>query len=319
MKESAHALSMLGFALAAVGLAGCSSGGSGDSGVATGELSLAITDAPVDGVSAINVVFTGIRLKPQAGPAFDVALVDDMGEPVDERMINMLELTDGNYELLFENAVVPAGVYNWIELQVEAELDNFLTGSHVVTDNNEIRELRVPSGSQSGLRLVSPFTVTADRQTRLMIDWDMRMGLVKPTSLGGEYLLKPAFRTIDMTEHGFLAGTVADSLVFEAACANDLILDTGNAVYIYAPFDPTVDEPGDIGAAAEPTPIATATVKQQSNGQYGYKVILSPGDYMVAFTCQAGADTDEDEDIDLVLHPEPVTITDDETTVLDFS
>jgi hypothetical protein len=317
MNASAHALSTLGFALAAVGLVGCSS--SGDAGTATGELSLGITDAPVDGVSEINVVFTGIRVKPQGGPAFDIALVDEAGEPVAERMINMLELTDGNYELLFENAVVPAGVYNWIELQVEAEIDNFLTGSHVVTGNNEMRELRVPSGSQSGLRLVSPFTVTADRATRLMIDWDMRMGLVKPTSLEGDYLLRPAFRTIDMTEHGFLTGTVADTLVFDPACANDLILDTGNAVYIYAPFDPAVDEPEDIGGEAGPTPVATATVKQRSNGQYGYKVILSPGDYMVAFTCQAGADTDEDEDIGLVLHPEPVTIVDDETTAVDFS
>ena len=134
------------------------------------------------------------------------------------------------------------------------------------------------------------------------------MGLENPPGLSG-YILRPAFRIIDMTEFGTLSGTVAMSLVTDNNCINDLNADTGNAVYIYEQFDATAEDPDDIGGAG-PTPVATAAVTQDQDGNYTYKVILSPGDYTVAFTCQAGNDdATTDDDITFVT-PTDVSLTD---------
>jgi hypothetical protein len=290
---------------------GCSSGG-GDVGPGTGTLSLQLTDASVDEVAEIWVQFTGVRLKPQSGEVIEIPFTAPL-------RVDMLTLTDGNTESLLNGETVPAGTYNWIELQVEAEFDS-VYDSYVMTDIGGQEEIHVPSGSQTGLRLVSPFTITANQETSFLIDWDMRLGLVNAPGQTSGYLLRPAFRIIDLTEYGTLSGTVADSLVNDASCTNDPSADTGNAVYIYDEFDSSVQDPDDIGGAAGPTPVATATVKQADNGLYTYQVILSPGAYTVAFTCQAGDDlVDSDQDIAFALPVDPdVTIAHGDEIVLDF-
>src|SRR5690606_13784992 len=161
MKAFARNLSAIGIA---AGIAACS-GSDGDPSIAastTGQLSLSITDAPADHVESIVVHFTGVRLKPQSGPAFDVPFVDADGNPI-TRVIDMLELTNGTYEDLFLDAEVPAGVYNWVALEVLADPSN--PDDSYVMSGGAIYELRIPSSEQNGLRFVSPFTVTADRHT----------------------------------------------------------------------------------------------------------------------------------------------------------
>lgn len=300
----------LGLAVSA--LAACSSGGD-DSGITStdGSLTLDVTDASVDNVQEIWVEFTGVRLQPQDGDAIDITF----DTPIS---VDMLTLTGGNSESLLNGEPVPAGTYDWMALQVNAEFDSELD-SYVMTDAGGQEEIQVPSGSQQGLRLVSPFTITADQETSFLIDWDMRMGLVNPDGQPG-FLLRPAFRLIDMTEFGTLSGTIAMNHVTDDSCTNDLSADTGNAVYIYAEFDTSADDPDDIDGSAGPTPEATATVEQDADGDYVYETILSPGDYTVAFTCQAADDSvDTDEDIAFVLPSEPgITITDGETSTVDF-
>jgi len=295
--------------LAAIAITACSGGG--DGGSSNGTLTVQVTDASVDDVDQIWVEFTGIRLQPQGGPALDFPFPAPL-------QIDMLTLTDGNSETLLNGVTVPAGAYNWMELQVNAEFDSVLD-SYVRTLSGGTEEIRVPSGSQTGLRLVSGFTITADQHTSFLIDWDMRLGLADAPGQPG-FLLRPAMRIIDLTEYGTLDGTIAMSLVTDPACTNDLSADTGNAVYIYDTFDTTVDSPDDIDGATGPTPVATATVTQATNGDYVYGTILSPGDYVIAFTCQAGDDeVGTDEDIAFVLPADPdVTIADGDLVTVDF-
>lgn len=303
-------LKIYGVALAAGAITACSGGG-GDAVGSDGTLSLQLSDASVDDVTEIWVEFTGIRLQPRSGATIEI----EYDSPLS---VDMLTLTGGNTESLLNDEIVPAGAYNWMELQVSAEFDS-VYDSYVMTETGGQEEIRVPSGSQSGLRLVSPFTITADQETSFLIDWDMRRGLVQAPGQGSGYLLRPAFRVIDMTEFGTLSGTVAMSVVTDGSCTNDLSADTGNAVYVYEQFD-AGDTPDDIGGAAGPVPVATATVSQKASGDYTYEVILSPGEYTVAFTCQAGSDlVDTDEDITMVLPADPdVMIADGDTVVVDF-
>jgi len=176
-------------------------------------------------------------------------------------------------------------------------------------------ELRVPSGSQNGLKLVSGFTVTQNRSTHLVIDWDLRKALSDPVGQPGLHL-RPALRVTDMALFGTLSGIVAEALVTDASCSNDLAAQTGNAVYIYSGM---TDTPGDIGDA-ENDPFMTATVAQDGAGACTYEVsYLSVGDYTAVFTCQANDDDAESDDDDIIFSaPQSFVIENGVTTVVNF-
>lgn len=291
--------------LVAAGVAGCSGGGSS---TGNGNLSILMTDAPVDNATEIWVQFTGVTVKPQNGEQME--FIFDA-----PRDIDMLTLMNGTTEALLPTTGVPAGSYNWIRLAVNAQFDGSYD-SYVMLDTGEKYELQIPSGSQTGLKLVSGFTVMQGQSTNMVIDWDMRKALVNPMGrpgMGGMpgYFLRPAMRVTDMAQYGTLRGTVADTLVPVDTC-------TGPAVYLYQGSGVT---PGDIGDATT-EPLTTATVSQNDAGAYVYSVhYLAIGDYTAAFTCDADADVaDTDEDAATVEFTETasVTINDGAVTVQDF-
>jgi hypothetical protein len=296
--------------LSALLLAGCGSGS--DSAPApesgTGSLSLYITDAPVDDVAEVWVQFTGVQVKPRSGPAIEFTF----DEPVD---IDLLALQGGNHAPLLVDAELPGGEYDWIALSVNAEFDTVMD-SYVVPDSGGWVELRVPSGSQSGLRLVSGFTITVNGNTSFMIDWDLRRALTLPPGQPG-YFLRPALRITDLTEYGTIAGQVDDALLMAPDCNNDLAEDRGNAVYVFEGADVI---PADI-AGTDSDPLATAIVAldDQAAGAYAYSVpYLSPGTYTVAFTCQGLAENPEAPDGLVFVQPQNATVTDRQTTQVDF-
>lgn len=270
-------------AIALAATAGCSSSGGDDTDSSTtGFLSIGLTDAPATDVSKVWVEITHLRIKPNGeGPALEFAFDPPRG-------VDLLTLTPANAETLILDEPVPAGAYNWLELDVNADFDD-VYDSFVTTLAGGDLELRVPSGR---VRLVSGFTVTADQETQFMIDWDTRMGLVAPPGQPG-YMLRPALRIVDLTEFGTLSGAVAVETVVVPACAEDASdLDIGNVVYIYEGHDVVPDDIDD----SAPEPVATARVAYNTAGDYVYSTILSPGAYTVAFTCQAGNDDPETDD-----------------------
>ena len=304
MKTALSKIGRVSLVVASITLAAC--GGSGGPEVdKTGFVAIGITDAPVDIVSAVVVEFTGVTLKPSSGD--QIVITFDAPKSFD-----LLTLTDGVTAELLPETEVPVGTYNWIRLAVNAEFDSVFD-SWAMTPNGQV-ELRVPSGGNSGLKLVSGFTVTQDHSTNLVIDWDLRKALTDPLGQPG-FHLRPALRVTDLASYGTLTGTVAEALVTDESCTNDLALDTGNAVYLY---NGVVEVPGDIGDAAI-EPFITATVSQNEDGAYVYEVsFLSVGEYTAAFTCQASDDDPVvDDDIEFSA-PQTLMIDDGATTVVDF-
>ena len=137
-------------------------------------------------------------------------------------------------------------------------------------------------------------------------------------------MLRPAFRLIDLMEHGTLTGSVLGSLIDAAGCPLDTTPGTGNAIYAYDAADLVGTDgaplaPGDIGSMTDPAPVATGVVQLDSSGEYSFRIILSPGEYRVAYTCDGEADdVDSDDDIELVLSPETVVIEHGGTVRVDF-
>lgn len=163
---------------------------------------------------------------------------------------------------------------------------------------------------------MSGFTITANQNTSFVIDWDLRKGLTDPVGRDGLFL-RPALRIVDMTEHGSIAGSVADPLVNDMSCVNDLAEDKGNLVYVFEGPDAV---PADI-SGSEQDPLATGIVRQDPDAAsaYTYSVaFLSPGEYTVAFTCQ-GLDEDPEVLDGLAFSAaQNAVVSDGEETIVDF-
>jgi Domain of unknown function (DUF4382) len=276
----------LGALAAAASAAAACSGSSGDGG--SGTLTLSLMDAAVDHVTEVHVEITAIWLKPAGGPAVELPLTDT---PI---TVDLLELTVDNAAILVDGALVDAGTYEWLAMDVNAEFDNVFD-SYVLTDTGGMEEIRVPSGR---VRLVSGFEVAEAQAVQFLFDWDLRQALVDPPAFDPGFILKPAFRVIDVTEYGVLRGAIAVATVTDAAndCNADdpvqLDYDIGNVVYIYTGLGVT---PDDIDAN-DPEPLTTVdAVLNAESTHYEYRMLLAPGEYTIAFTCHGGNDTDADE------------------------
>lgn len=324
--------------LAALGLAACS-GSSDPAGGTTGTLTIGLMDTPVRDVDAVWVCITQINVKPQEGAALEFPIADadgDMG-PCDGEQFDLLSLRSvENAELLIDGEEVPAGAYNWIELELDAaspgqgQTDSDGPYDSFVEVGDLMFDLIMPSGS---VRLVSGFTVTAGQHTAFTVDWDVQQGLsgiVAPPGQDG-YMLRPAFRIVDQTVFGTLNGTITNEFITAEANAcnadddgmeGEMNFDAGNVIYLFAGDVAPDDSDGN-----DPNPHATVTVAPNDEmTAYVYETIVAPGDYTLAFTCQGDNDDPEVDDnggteTGVAFHPEdglPITITEGETTTVDF-
>jgi len=261
-------------------LTGCGSGGSSN-GPSTGLLSLHITDAPVDNASHVIVEFTGVEIQSSSGNRTNF----NFSPP---RQIDLLSLHGGGSEVILDNVILPSGNYNWIRLKVNAncdELDSYI-------EINTIKHpMWIPSGSQTGLKLVRGFHLPAEGIADFTIDFDLRKSVNNPEGQGncnGNYKLKPALRIVNNTEVGSIAGTVNPTLITAPTCA----------VYVFQNHNIAPDDVDEI----IPDPITTAIVRRNTIGEYVYRgSFLNAGNYTIAFTCQAENDDPEtDDNLDFV-------------------
>ncbi len=290
-------------------LAACSGGGGhgGSTAAQSSTLSVSLMDAPVDGVTAVYVKIAAMWIKPQGGPAVQLPLVNA------PRTVNIMELTDTNAAILVDEAVIEPGSYEWLAMDVVAERG--VRDSYVITNTGGEMdletELRVPSGR---LRLVSGFEVPENQALKLLFDWDMRKGLVYPPGQG-QYFLKPAFRMLDVTAYGRLEGTIAadtvgtnlDPMTNPCAADDNMDITLGNVVYVFAGLGAALD---DVDGVEDP--IATVEATPNVDGSYSYRTLIAPGNYTVAFTCQAVNDDPETDETGTDLELEfstPVDVT----------
>ena len=279
-------------------LAACGGGGSDSpDSPAFGRLTLRITDSPVTSAKRVVVEFTGLEIKPRsaAGPeVFDFA----------PRQIDLLALDGGGSEILLSDELLPAGEYEWIRLKVNAGRD--ASDSFIELDDGAIHPLFIPSGNQTGLKLIRGFVIGAGSTHNFTIDFDLRKSVIHPQGLGDPYLLKPVLRLVDNLEVGAIEGTVATPLVVDGCMP---------AVYLFTGADMV---PDDIGSATPP--LATTAVNlDDATGIYRFKVAFVPaGPYTLGFTCAADDDAAETDDTVTFAAPINATVTAGQTTMVEF-
>lgn len=314
--------------IAVSSLAACSSGGNtGSNGNSTGQLRLGLTDGPVENADSVVVAFTGVQLKaagssdPMDPVVFDENSCDTWDAATGTCSIDLLDLVGEARRVVFSQDL-PAGNYEWIRLMVDAdmnELDSYIR----IDAEGMMCPLWIPSGAQSGLKVIKDITVTANGTSDYTLDFDVRKSVTAPPGLNPNdsmemctqnYILKPVIRIVDTTEVGTIAGTVSTDILSVNECATDGM--TGEyvnvAAYIFENFDGNAvaddidgvdeDTDGEEGDLVARDPVTTATVSYDvDSDSYRYEAgfLLAPEDYLVALTCETDADMPDENELDL--------------------
>ena len=270
---------LVAFAAALVAACGGGGGSSDTTRQKTGALKLSMTDAPVDSAQEVWVQFRAVEFKPAGADPVTVALKDATGAAAPQR-INLLPLQDGRTSVLLDGVPLPAGNYEWLRLIVDNEPN--VRDSYIVVNGNEC-ELRIPSGNESGLKLIRGFTLPADGSVALTADFDLRKSIRQPPGQQGmgvnctqAYLMKPVLRLVQDSEVGAITGKVDPTLFADATCTR----------MVYA-FSDGTNAPGstvpDDFDGTDPDPVQMVKA-DASTGDYRIS-FLPAGNYTVAFTC----------------------------------
>ncbi len=286
-------------AIALLGLPGCGGGGGGSGTM----MSLSVADAPVDGAEKVVVEFSGVELIPDAGAPVTITFAAP-------RTIDLLNESGTASALLFSQPI-PAGTYGQIRLLVTADGDP--SNSYIVLSDGSMHGLMVPSGAQTGLKLVSGFTVPSSGVVDYTIDFDLRQAIVCAPGQAPACFLKPVERLVDNTTVGNIQGQVANTLI-PAGCTP--------GVYLYAGTVTAPEDMNSAAAAGDPNqPIASKVPVATSTPPYYYQfTFLTPGNYTLAFTCQAAQDNPDQADPAVTFSPVKtgIVVTADQTTAVDL-
>ncbi len=190
-----------GLAVLFICLIGCSD--SQSPGTATGTLRVHLVDAPpfIGTVESLEVVFAEVRVHRS-----DRAENEDGGWitvlpgtlPIAERTFDLLRLVDGVFVTLGE-VELTAGTYTQVRIMLV---------SATLTIDGSPQNLFIPSGFQSGIKLVGTFTINPDAITDLTVDFDVARSLHEAPPGSGNFILRPTIRLVQTVLSGSVSGTV---------------------------------------------------------------------------------------------------------------
>ena len=283
-------------AATALGVAACGGGSSGmtaptSQAQASPMMKLSVADAPpADDATHVVVVFTGVELTGNSGNPVTITFP----EP---KSIDLMTQSGTASAVLFDQPIAP-GSYGQIRLMVVA--DGSANNSYIDFADGSKMGLRVPSGSETGFKLVSGFTVPSSGVVDYTIDFDLRKAITCPPGQAPACILKPVERLVDNTSVGNIQGQVTSTL--PSGCTP--------GVYLYSG---AVTKPEDMNSTAPTTdtnqPLASKVPVATSMPPYYYQfTFLPPGTFTVAFTCQAAQDNPDQADPSVILTPVATTV-----------
>ncbi len=251
-------------------LAACGNGGS-DSG-SSGTLTTSLTDATTDEYQAVYITIDRVEVHPGTEPGAEDGHWVTVAEP--GKTYNLLELVNGARETLGV-AALDAGIYTQMRLIIGSTPDTGLNifsqhhqhANYVIDQaDDEIHQLTVPSGPQTGLKIVNGFEISPDQTTELILDFDAMRSVVK-AGASGKYLLKPTVKVLATAEYALISGTVTDTATPAAAQAGSLVTAQR--------LDSSPADPKDAAA------IEAGTVTDDAGE---YLLFLMPADYKLVAT-----------------------------------
>jgi len=181
---------------------------------AKGELSLLLTDAPTEDYKAVYVTIKEVRVHSGEDAEEEAGGWDVVAEP--NETYNLLELVNGALEELGARDL-NAGHYTQLRMVLDDSAcegtningEDHPFANYIVTRTEGYEELKIPSGFQSGIKIVHGFDIAENQLTELILDFDASNSIVKAGN-SGKWILKPTINVIDTLVTATLSGTISD-------------------------------------------------------------------------------------------------------------
>lgn len=174
---------------------GCGSNSSSTSPTA---LSVHLVDGPTTAYKSVMLDITSLEICKDDGTWVQLGT---WGKgPVD-----LLKLTGGVSETLAQGVTLDPGSYNQLRLHLGPN-------NTIVLNDGTTQALTVPSGLQTGLKLVGSFNVLAGTTADIWIDFDAAHSIqVVGAGNSGKYMLRPTVFCYEKAVTGSITGTLTDS------------------------------------------------------------------------------------------------------------
>jgi hypothetical protein len=242
-------------------------GGGGDSGGSTGTMNLSLTDQATTEYQAIYVTIAQVEVQKQGSGGWQVVPLE-----FQKKTVNLLILVNGVREEL-ALATLATGHYTQMRLILGDTPDDSLNilsrrhpfGNYFIDNNDESFELKIPSGFQTGIKIVKGFDINENQTTELLLDFDAARSIVKAGS-SGKWLLKPTVKVLELKDCSIILGSVkdAESVPVSGVLVSAQVCNSAEGV-----------------AEEDWVEVKAATLTDESGN---YKLFLEPGTYtLVAY------------------------------------
>jgi hypothetical protein len=139
------------------------------------------------------------------------------------------------------------------------------------------------------------------------LDFDLQRSTTRRGERDATFQLHPLLRLVDNSRAGAVEGAIQE---IPESCA-------AAAVYVFEGHSVTPDDI-DLKDKDDVDPVTTAVVVSDGVWSLYQIAILSPGDYTVAFTCDAGRDDPESNDVLVFSKSTNLTVEAQKTVVRDL-
>ena len=190
-------------------------GGGSSGGGETGTVSVGLTDSATGQYLAIYVTIDEVQVNKNDGSSSGNSGWKTVANPM--KTYNLLKLVNGVTEILGEDELA-AGTYHQIRLIIgkTAESENNIDGvphpyaNYVVLNDGDglYVPLKIPSGYQTGVKLVHTFVVEDGGFVELVLDFEACKSVVE-TGIG-KYILKPTIKVIEPVNKSLVYGKVTE-------------------------------------------------------------------------------------------------------------
>lgn len=256
-------------------LSGCGGGGYSTSG---NGLNIFITDAPIDDAVSVKIGISGIKVIGSGG-VYNLPIASAV-------VPDFYQYQGGAEGVLIPGANLPGGNYQAIVLDLNAAPGN--TVSSLTLNDGTVHTIYIPAGEPTSIQIPVNFTVPVGSTVNITLDFDLRKSLIQDPNDSTQYILMPAIRAINNDDQGAINGFVNPDLIPDN-CSSSVYAYTGDVT----PTDVDITAP-----AGSVQPITSSLVSlNTTTGKYNFSLaFLPPGQYTLAFTCQAGLDQPDKAD-----------------------
>ncbi|WP_046004414.1 DUF4382 domain-containing protein [Pseudoalteromonas rubra] len=261
--------------------------------------SLGVSDAAVNNVAQVNLVFKEVVLQGATGTTTRFETLDESGNP---QKVNLLAYQGSSTFELIADTEIDAGDYEWMRVTVvngvEGEASEMR--SHVVYEDESRAALAVKRKGNDGEGEIQINSVLVNQgENDYVLEFDLGKALVKTGNSSTVYLKPTAVRLENQALVFDISGTVTADL--QTACIADnaaLAPTVGGFKQVVYLYTQTEGELGDVQEEGS-GPMATAVINQEGQFEIGF---VPAGDYQIAYSCLGHLDDPESVDANFALY-----------------